>query len=155
MRRLLIVLALTVCVPAQACGSFSLKHRLASKLFSDTDMRLFVCGSDKCSTDKFYHGLKFRAYSESFRGGPLNICLVDPIKIARNSYTGVFAGLRGNLHFQLISFGTGVEVGHDVGGVPVLTEHDAYDPSTGHQSGAVYVWNGAGFVFEMDIDADH
>ncbi|MFL9898147.1 hypothetical protein PQR75_36190 [Paraburkholderia fungorum] len=117
-------------------------------------MRLFVCGSDKCSIDRFYRGLKFRAYSESFRDGTLNICLVDPIKTARNSYTGVFAGLRKSIRFQLISFGTGVGIGHDGGGVPVLIEHDAYDPSMGRQSGALYVWDGTDFVFEREFDAD-
>ncbi|MFM0154485.1 hypothetical protein [Paraburkholderia sediminicola] len=153
MRLLLSVLILTICVPAQACGSSALKHHLASKLFSDADMRFFICGNDKCWFDKFYRGLKFQKYSELLRDGTLNICLVDSINIARNSYTAVFAGLRGNLRFQLISFGTGVEVGHD-GGVPVLTGHDAYDPSTGRQSGALYVWNGADFVFERDFGAD-
>jgi hypothetical protein len=99
-----------ICTPSISCDSNLQKQEMANQLFSDDDMRAFVCASDTCTKEKFLSGITFHKFEVSAHGLPVEICLVEPLLSATNSYTGVFAEYRGDWDFQFISYGAGIKV---------------------------------------------
>ncbi|WP_157661768.1 hypothetical protein [Burkholderia ubonensis] len=136
---------------ALACGSDVQRVSMAKRLYEDTDMRKFVCGSDSCSMQDFEERVQFHRYDESFRGKILSVCLVEPVLSATNSYTGVFAKIWDGFEFQFISYGTGVKVGIDKMSVPMILEYGISDPDNIDYSVNQYLWNGRFFVFVKNV----
>ncbi|HEY1995610.1 hypothetical protein [Paraburkholderia sp.] len=114
-------------------------------------MQKFVCASDSCSKQEFEKALHFKWYERSFRGKKLQVCLVEPILSATNSYTGIFVAQGGDFEFQFISYGTGIKVGVDKTGAPMIIEYSVNDPDNPDNSIDQYVWNGSAFVFSRNV----
>lgn len=136
---------------ACACGSDAQRGSMAKRLYEDADMQKFVCGSDSCLMQDFEKGLQFHRYDESFYGRVLSVCLIEPVLSAANSYTGIFAKMRDEFEFQFISYGTGVKVGVDKIGVPMISEYGVSDPGNLDYSVSQYLWNGRIFVFIKSV----
>jgi hypothetical protein len=120
---------------------------MANQLFSDDDMRAFVCASDTCTKEKFLSGITFHKFEVSAHGLPVEICLVEPLLSATNSYTGVFAEYRGDWDFQFISYGAGIKVTKSNAGLPMLQEYGVIDSEDSNSTVTFYIWDGAKFVF--------
>jgi hypothetical protein len=135
-----------------ACGTDVQREKMAEKLYADADMQKFVCGSeDSCSMQEFKDGLHFNQYEESFHGKKILVCLVEPTLNARNSYVGIFAAKGGDFEFQFISYGTGVKIGVNKSGVPMIAEYSFFDQDNPDYSINKYLWNGMRFVFPRNV----
>ena len=134
-----------------ACGTDAQRGNMAAKLYMDADMRKFVCASDSCSIEDFKGGLRFTEYRELFHENALSVCLIEPVLIAANSYTGVFMGKNGKYEFQFISYGSGVKVAVNEAGVPMVIEYSFSDPENPDYSLDQYLWNGQAFIFSRTV----
>jgi hypothetical protein len=136
---------------ACACGSDIQHEKMAKRLYADADMQKFVCGSDSCTMDEFENGLQFHQFDEQYHGKKLSVCVIEPTLNATNSYTGVFASKGDDFEFQLISYGTGIKVGVDKAGIPMISEYGFNDPDNPSDSINQYLWNGKAFVFVRNV----
>jgi hypothetical protein len=134
-----------------ACDGENSRREMVAQLFSDHDMRNFVCGEDDCTSEKFYSGVVFNKIVAIYRGKKLKICLVTPEFSAVNSFTGIFAGSEERLLFQFISFGAGIKIEKNKDGTPIILEYGFNDSSEEPQSVVTYKWNGKYFVFANEI----
>ncbi|WP_153041227.1 hypothetical protein [Paraburkholderia monticola] len=134
-----------------ACGSDIQREKMAEKLYADDDMRKFACAADSCSKQEFEQALQFNRYEQSFHGKKLQVCLVEPTLSATNSYTGVFVTQGNDFEFQFISYGTGVKVGVNKVGVPMIIEGGFSDPDNPDNSVNQYLWNGSAFIFSRNV----
>lgn len=130
-----------------ACGNSSQREKMAEKLFADADMQKFVCARDSCSVQEFADGLKFHRYDVPFREKKVEVCVVEPALSATNSYTGIFSTSSGDFEFQFISYGAGIKVGTNKGGLPMIIEFSPSDPDNPGYSISQYLWNGRVFIF--------
>lgn len=136
---------------ACACGSNLQRESMARRLYADADMQKFVCASDSCSIGKFKGGLQFHQYNEQYHKKTLFVCIIEPTLSSTNSYTGVFASTGGDFEFQFISYGTGVNVGVNGGGIPIISEYSYIDPDNPDNSVNQYLWNGRAFIFARNV----
>jgi hypothetical protein len=136
---------------ACACGSNAQRENMSERLYADADMRKFVCENDSCSALQFENELQFHQIDEQYQGAKLSVCVIEPTLNAANSYTGVFASKGGDFEFQLISYGTGVKVGVDKTGIPMISEYSFSDPDNPGDSINQYLWNGRAFVFVRNV----
>lgn len=108
-----------------ACGTDAQREKMAEKLYADSDMQKFVCGSEgACSMQEFEDGLQFNSYEKPFHGKKITVCLIEPTLNARNSYTGIFSAKDGDFEFQFISYGPGVKVDANAAGIPMIVEYN-------------------------------
>ncbi|MCG5071902.1 hypothetical protein [Paraburkholderia tagetis] len=134
-----------------ACGTDIQRERMAERLHADIDMQKFVCAADSCPISEFEKGLKFYKYKESFRGKVILICVIESALNAKNSYTGIFAAKSGEFEFQFISYGSGIKVGANKAGVPMIMEYGVSDPDGSEYSLNQYLWNGEGFISYQNV----
>lgn len=148
MKRIVLLTVLSLIAEfAHACGTDVQHDAMAKALYTDAEMQAFVCGKDSCPLQDFESGLRFDEYSESFHGKKISVCLVEPNLSATNSYTGVFASTGSDFSLQFVSYGTGVKVGVNKSGTPMISEYSVSDPDNEDYSVNEYLWSGKGFLF--------
>ncbi|WP_321889624.1 hypothetical protein [Paraburkholderia bannensis] len=132
---------------AHACGTDAQREAMAKALYTNAEMQAFVCGKNSCPLQDFESGLRFEEYSKLFHGKKIPVCLVEPNLSATNSYTGVFASTGSDFSLQFVSYGTGVKVGVNKSGTPMISEYSVSDPDNEDYSVSEYLWSGKGFLF--------
>lgn len=138
-----------------ACGSGPQLENMAKRLYADVDMRKFVCAKDLCSIDEFKIGVKFHRYDERYHKNKIVVCIVEPVLSAANSYAGIFVNKGGDFELQFISYGTGVKVGVNGAGIPMIFEYGFGDPDNPDNVVNQYLWNGESFVFIRSVKLAH
>lgn len=153
MKKIFVLLFLIKFFPlAYGCASESVKREMVSQLYADQGMRDFVCATDTaCSIDDFYKDLDFQDYMQRYKGGSVDVCVIESKYKAVNFYTAIFAGVKTKMKIQLISFGTGVVVKKDGNGIPILIEGESHDRNNpGEYLTNIYLWNGDNFIYQKN-----
>lgn len=138
----LFVLAVT---PAYACEDISHRQRMIEYLMQDQEFVEFVCGVERCSTEKLGAGVEFRSEMLSVDRRIVGF-FVEPIKKARNFYIGVFVMVdQQSPQPQFIFFGSGIGVTKKLfRGLKMLEGHEIGE--AGAKEIHIFKWDGKAYV---------
>ncbi|AKJ30906.1 hypothetical protein [Caldimonas brevitalea] len=107
MKSLIIAAIFALSLPAYSCGSLEQQQEMASLLHKDKEYLQFVCGEEPCELDQFQSQLEFHGKKIAKKGN-IQGCFVEPVRKARNFYTGVFLVDGMAVKQQFIYFGSGI-----------------------------------------------
>lgn len=144
MKWLVFILAVWT-APLMACEDALQRQRMIEYLSQDQEFTEFVCGTEPCGTEKLSARVEIR--SEIVRHKPKAVgCFVEPIRKARNFYTGVFLILDSqDPKPQFIFFGSGIGSTKKVlRGLKVIEGHEIGE--LGKKEIHIFRWNGKAYV---------
>jgi len=134
-----------VVTPVYACEDIAYRQQIIEYLMQDQEFVEFVCGVEPCSANKLGAGVEYRSEILSIDGRIVS-CFVEPIRKARNFYTGVFVMIdQQPPQPQFIFFGSGIGVTKKLfRGLKVLEGHEIGE--AGAKEIHTFKWDGNAYI---------